>query len=115
MGVVGRDEDDMAQALDAPRQLQPVEAGQADVDEDDVGPQLQHQSQAALAVLGLGQQLQLRPELGQAFAQALARQGLVFDDQCGWMLHSAAGVGSSMRAQTPPSARCWTLRRAASP
>ena len=71
--VVGGDEDDVRQALDALRQRQAVQPGQADVDEHDVRALLQHQGQAAVAVLGLAEQLQLRPQLGQAFAQALAR------------------------------------------
>ena len=70
-----------------------------------------------LAIFGLGHDLQLRPQQGQAFAQALSGQGFVFDqDSSG---HAGQGVsacqGRAMQASTPPPSCCWTLKCAAGP
>ena len=68
------------QLRDLPRRLHAGEAGHADVEEDDVGAVLRHRLHCLDAVLGLGDDFELGPHLGQAGAELLAHQALVIGE-----------------------------------
>ncbi len=78
--VVGGDEDDVALAA---RLLRDFEAGHArhlDVEEQDVGRVLVERAQRLDAVLGLGADGELRPQLRERLAELVAQHRLVFGD-----------------------------------
>ena len=75
--VVDRQLGDRARRLDAGH------AGHADVEEDDVGPVLLGQLHRFGAVLRLGDDLELGPDLGQARAELFAQQPFVVGDHGG--------------------------------
>jgi hypothetical protein len=92
--VVGGDEDDLGQQVvvlaaaafaavarrqlrDLPRGVDAGQAGHADVEEDDVGPVLVDQCHGLDAVLRLGNDFQVGPDLEQTCAQLVAHQAFV--------------------------------------
>jgi hypothetical protein len=67
---------DLHASARSPGSLDAGEAGHADVEKDQFGPVLGNERHRLAAVLGLGHDLQFRPDLGQTRAQLLAHQAL---------------------------------------